>query len=70
MVIVHSGSYEQIGYLVCACIGHCRRKNASGLDVVPIADPHLSLSRPFVLRKHQILPFVTRLGNLVDHMQS
>ena len=39
-------------------------------NLVHVEDPHLSLSKSFVLRSHQIQPFILHLGNMINSVQA
>jgi hypothetical protein len=53
--------YETLASIFQSSIKHFTQNNPKR-QVVDVADPHISLSRPFYLRKHHIERFISKLG--------
>lgn len=63
-----SGQYQILDPIAHACVERVQNKGVRDSKIIPTADPHISASRPFVLRSHQIISFVTHVGKLIGHM--
>ena len=65
--ILGIGKMSVINEVSKLCLEHYLSNNRDR-EVIPIDKPHLSLSRPFVLRFHQIQMFIDRLEKLISHI--
>ncbi|KAJ1390381.1 hypothetical protein B484DRAFT_409022 [Ochromonadaceae sp. CCMP2298] len=63
------GDYSSLWNLSALCLEHCWALDGDEMEMEPIHEPHLSLSKPFVLRSHQIEPFLLELGLRIGTMQ-
>lgn len=62
---------KKISKLSKKCIHHFCNKYSLLLNNISIENnPHISLSKPFVLRSHQIFPFIESLGKEISSITS
>jgi hypothetical protein len=69
--LFHSGDYKKLSLFSSKCINNWREDNTINLgkDIVPIDEPHVSLSKPFVLRSHQIERFLDLMSRQLGIFQ-